>query len=162
MRRAVPVVVATAGAIALLANFHTSPAPSVIAAGPTQAPTPTPTTSKPSRSGGAAPTTTAPAQGGPPMAPNASRTVDGPVVRTEYGDVQVRVTLQGKKIVDVTALKLPNDRARSERISEQAGPLLRSEALQAQNANIDLLSGASYTSSGYARSLQGALDRATQ
>jgi uncharacterized protein with FMN-binding domain len=160
MRRAVPVVVATAGALALLANFHTSPGQSVIAAGSTQAPTPT--TSRPSRSGGAAPTTTAPAPGGPPMAPNASRTVDGPIVRTAYGDVQVRVTLQGKKIVDIAALKLPNDRARSERISEQAGPLLRSEALQAQSANIDLLSGASYTSTGYARSLQGALDKATQ
>jgi uncharacterized protein with FMN-binding domain len=55
---------------------------------------------------------------------------------------------------------LPSDRDRSLRISQQAEPLLRNEALQAQSANVDLLSGATYTSEGYARSLQGALDKA--
>ncbi len=79
---------------------------------------------------------------------------------TGYGDVQVRVTLQGTKIVDVQALQLPSDRSRSARISQYAGPLLRQEALKAQSPNIDLVSGASYTSDGYAQSLQGALDQA--
>jgi len=68
--------------------------------------------------------------------------------------------LRGTKIVDVQPLTLPSDRSRSRRISELAAPLLRTEALQAQSANIDLLSGASYTSEGYAESLQGALDNA--
>jgi len=87
-------------------------------------------------------------------------TVDGPVIGTPYGDVQVRVLLRAKHIVDVQPLVLPSDRSRSRRISEEAAPLLRMEALQAQSANIDLLSGASYTSEGYAESLQGALDAA--
>ncbi len=78
----------------------------------------------------------------------------------DYGDVQVRVTLNGSKIVDVQALKLPSDRSRSARISNAAGPILRTEALQAQSAHIDLVSGATYTSESYAQSLQGALDRA--
>ena len=75
--------------------------------------------------------------------------------------MQVRVTLQGNKLIDVQALQLPSDRSRSQRISQEAAPLLRSEALQAQSPNIDIVSGASYTSEGYAQSLQGALDGAS-
>ena len=82
------------------------------------------------------------------------------MVTNDYGDVQVRVTLNGSKIVDVQALKLPSDRSRSARISNAAGPILRTEALKAQSANIDIVSGATYTSESYAQSLQGALDRA--
>ena len=89
-----------------------------------------------------------------------ARSVVGPVVTTKYGPVQVRVTLLGTRIVDAQALQLPSDRSRSVRISQTAGPQLRSEALQAQSANIHLVSGASYTSEGYARSLQGGLDLA--
>jgi len=74
--------------------------------------------------------------------------------------VQVRVTFQGSRLVDVQALRLPQDRARSARISQAAGPVLRQEALRAQSANINVVSGASYTSEGYAESLQGALDSA--
>jgi uncharacterized protein with FMN-binding domain len=86
--------------------------------------------------------------------------VTGPVVDTQYGPVQVRVTLQGRRIVDVAALQLPNDRSRSVEISNDAAPRLRAEALQAQSANIDVVSGATYTSEGYIRSLQAALDSA--
>jgi uncharacterized protein with FMN-binding domain len=60
----------------------------------------------------------------------------------------------------VQALLLPNERQRSAEISQYAGPQLRQEALQAQSANINVVSGASYTSQGYAQSLQGALDAA--
>jgi uncharacterized protein with FMN-binding domain len=86
--------------------------------------------------------------------------VTGPDVPTRYGDVQVRVVLQGSRIVDVQAVQLPFDRSRSQEISAAAGPILRSEALQAQSARIDVVSGASYTSDAYAQSLQGALDSA--
>jgi hypothetical protein len=55
---------------------------------------------------------------------------------------------------------LPFDRSRSQEISQVVGPLLRSEALAAQSASIDVVSGATYTSNGYAQSLQSALDRA--
>ena len=73
--------------------------------------------------------------------------------------MQVRVTLVGSRITDVTALSLPQG-GHSGDISSYAGPQLRREALSAQSAGIDTVSGASYTSAGYARSLQSALDKA--
>jgi uncharacterized protein with FMN-binding domain len=81
-------------------------------------------------------------------------------VPTDYGNVQVNIVVSGGRIVDVQAPQLPNDRSRSVRISNYAGPQLRQEALQAQSANINTVSGATYTSDGYAQSLQSALDRA--
>jgi uncharacterized protein with FMN-binding domain len=92
--------------------------------------------------------------------PATKHTLTGPVLSTQYGPVQVRVTLQGDRIVDVAALQLPNDRSRSVEISNYAAPRLRDEALQAQSANIDVVSGATYTSQGYIKSLQAALDSA--
>ncbi len=94
-----------------------------------------------------------------PAAALANAQVPGPVVQTPYGDVQVQVTVANGKIVDVSALQLPMERARSAMISQYAEPILRSEALQAQSANIDLVSGATYTSMGYQQSLQAALDQ---
>jgi uncharacterized protein with FMN-binding domain len=157
VHRAIPVVAATAGGLALLANFHTHPSSLKLTTGPTPAATAPPTTA-PDPTGGSTsssskstPTTTT---------AGATHTITGPVVGTDYGSVQVQVTLQGSRIVDVQALQLPSDRSRSARISQYAGPKLRQEALQAQSANIDVVSGASYTSEGYAQSLQGALDHA--
>jgi uncharacterized protein with FMN-binding domain len=158
MHRAIPVLAATAGGLALLANFHSRPASLSLATGAPSTSTTTtapPATQPPQTSKGTgSTTTTAPATG--------TKTVDGPVVGTNYGDVQVRVTMQGTHIADVQALQLPSDRSRSVRISQDAAPLLRQEALRAQSANIDLVSGASYTSAGYAQSLQGALDAANK
>jgi uncharacterized protein with FMN-binding domain len=89
----------------------------------------------------------------------ADTTVDGPVVDTRFGPVQVEVTISGGRIAEVTALELPSG-GRSGRISSYAEPLLQSEALQAQSASIDGVSGATYTSEAYAQSLQAALDQA--
>jgi uncharacterized protein with FMN-binding domain len=152
MRRTIPVLAATAGGLALLANFHTSPVASTAGA---LSPSTTATSAPPRGSGSPtpAPATTTTTSGG-------TRVIDGPVASNEYGDVQVRVTLNGSQIVDVQALQLPQDRSRSARISDAAGPILRREALHAQSANIDLVSGATYTSESYAESLQGALDKA--
>ena len=88
----------------------------------------------------------------------ARRQVTGNAFDVGYGVVQVRVSLVGKHISDVTALSLPQG-GRSSDISSYAAPQLRREALSAQSANIDTVSGASYTSAGYARSLQSALDK---
>ena len=88
-----------------------------------------------------------------------SKTIDGPVVSMRFGDVQVEIVVAGGKITDVVALELPTGR-RSGQISDYAGPILRQEALQAQSAQIDLVSGATYTSDAYAQSLQSALDQA--
>lgn len=158
MRRSIPVLTATAGSLALLASFHTSPG----ASGVVHAGTPAPTSASPTSPTSDAPATTvapAPAPPPPPTAGGATRTIDGPAVSNRYGEVQVRVTLRGHQIVDVQALTLPSDRSRSAEISRYAGPRLRAEVLQAQSARIDLISGASYTSDSYAQSLQGALDR---
>ena len=92
-------------------------------------------------------------------ATSGSKTVDGPVVSTRFGDVQVEVVVAGGKLTDVVALELPTGR-RSGQISNYAEPILHQEALQAQSAKIDLVSGATYTSDAYAQSLQAALDQA--
>jgi uncharacterized protein with FMN-binding domain len=88
------------------------------------------------------------------------RTVTGALVSTPYGQVQVQVSLLGKRITNVTALHLTDSSDTSVQISASAEPTLRSEALSAQSANIDLVSGATYTSEGYKASLQAALDAA--
>ena len=93
-------------------------------------------------------------------APPRRSTVVGPVVSNRYGDVQVEIVVQDGQLVDVEAVQLPSDRARSQYISSIAGPELRQEAFQARSANIDIISGATYTSESYAQSLQGALDQA--
>ncbi len=92
-----------------------------------------------------------------PAAPT-NRQVTGRAYDVGYGLVQVRVTLQGRRITDVQAVSLPQG-GRSSDISSYAAPQLRSEALSRQSARIDSVSGASYTSAGYAQSLQSALDR---
>jgi uncharacterized protein with FMN-binding domain len=86
-----------------------------------------------------------------------TKTYTGPVVENPYGPVQVEVAEEGGKIVDVKALQLPTEHARSQEISEQVAPMLRTEALQAQTAEINIVSGATYTSESFASSLQAAL-----
>jgi uncharacterized protein with FMN-binding domain len=86
--------------------------------------------------------------------------VDGAVVSTRYGDVQVRAVVTGGKLTDVVALHLTDQGQRSVSISAGAAPVLRREALAAGSAKIDSVSGASYTSAGYIQSLQSALDAA--
>jgi uncharacterized protein with FMN-binding domain len=81
------------------------------------------------------------------------------VISTRFGDVQVEVTIAGGAITDVTALQLPDRDGRSRQIASAAEPILREEALTAQSASIDLLSGATFTSEAYAESLQSALDQ---
>ena len=89
----------------------------------------------------------------------ATATVDGPVVNTRFGPVQVEVVIADGQLTDVVALQLPSGR-RSGQISSYAEPVLREEALQAQSASIDIVSGATYTSDAYGQSLQAALDQA--
>ncbi len=72
----------------------------------------------------------------------------------------MRVTLKSGRLTDVTAVSYPQDNPRDQEINSYALPQLRREALAAQSAQIDTVSGASYTSDGYRRSLQSALDSA--
>ncbi len=90
-----------------------------------------------------------------------TRTVTGTVADTAHGPMQVQVTLAGPKITKVTVLQRTDDGAESVEIDSTAIPKLTSETLAAQSAQIDAVSGASYTSSGYIKSLQSALDQAS-
>jgi uncharacterized protein with FMN-binding domain len=83
----------------------------------------------------------------------------GAVVGTPYGDVQVELVTAGTRITDVRALQLTDANQHSRDISASAAPALRREALRAQSASIDTVSGATYTSEGYRQSLQAALDQ---
>ena len=84
----------------------------------------------------------------------------GSSIGTFFGDVQVSVTISGGKISDVKALQLTNADGRSVQISNRAAPILRSEVLKSQSANVSNVSGATYTTQGYLSSLQSALDQA--
>jgi uncharacterized protein with FMN-binding domain len=93
-------------------------------------------------------------------AASGNKTLTGPTVDTRWGPVQVQVVVDGSKLVDVKAVQYPTHASRSAYISEQALPMLHDEAMSAQSANIDIISGATYTADGYAQSLQAALDQA--
>jgi uncharacterized protein with FMN-binding domain len=120
---------------------------------PPPAPTPTPTTPTPT------PTPT------PPPAPKpkgqyTDGTYTGAAADAYYGFVQIKVGIQGGKLVTVDFLQYPNDRRTSQYINEQAMPLLKQEAIQAQSANVSGVSGASDTSMAFKQSLGDALAQA--
>lgn len=90
----------------------------------------------------------------------AATTVTGQAVQTRYGPVQVQLTVTGGKVTAVDVLQHPDGNGRDQEINARALPILVSETLSAQSAQIDMVSGATYTSDGYTRSLQSALDQA--
>jgi len=89
----------------------------------------------------------------------ATLTATGGAYEFPWGVVQVVVTVEGDQIVDVKAVQLPDGDRRSASISQQVEPMLRESALAADSADIDVISGATYTSLAYAYSLQSALDQ---
>jgi uncharacterized protein with FMN-binding domain len=111
--------------------------------------------------GGAAPQQTAAvqesAQGGSSQQAG-TQTVTGNVAQTQYGNVQVRLTVSGGKITQAEAVQAPKG-GRSDQITAMAVPKLNQETVAAGTANIDAVSGATYTSAGYKQSLQSALDQ---
>ena len=158
MRRAVLALGSTVAGLILLLSFrsHTGSAASagVSAAGtstdsPSAAPSAAPSATSSNGAGGMA------AGGG-----TGGRVVTGDVINGPYGPSQVAVTLSGNKITKVTVLQHTDDGSNSQQIDGNALPKLTSETLAAQSAKIDAVSGASYTSAGYIKSLQSALDKA--
>lgn len=85
----------------------------------------------------------------------------GDVADAYYGNVQVKITINGGKISDVQFLDYPQDRRTSQQINSQAMPLLKTEVIQAQSANINGVTGASATSQAFLQSLQSALSKAS-
>ena len=91
---------------------------------------------------------------------SAAKTYDGDTAQTRWGPVQVRITVQGGKITNAEATVYPNNNGRDVEINSYALPVLNQEVVQAQSANIDMVSGATVTSDGYLQSLQSAIDQA--
>ncbi len=77
-----------------------------------------------------------------------------------YGKVQVQAVITNGKISDVQFLQFPNASGHTSEVSNQSMPLLKQEAIQSQNANVDVVSGATQTSQAFVQSLQSALDKA--
>ncbi|MFD7934135.1 FMN-binding protein [Streptomyces sp. NPDC048253] len=142
LRRIVLASAATVSGMVLLLSLkpHTTPAVAGLASSPA------PSSSSGASSGSAA---------------TGTRSLTGDSVQTRWGPVQVRVTLKGGKLTDVTAVTYPQENPRDQQINAYAIPQLTREALTAQSADIDTVSGATYTSDGYRQSLQSALDSAS-
>jgi uncharacterized protein with FMN-binding domain len=155
MRRTPIVVTATVAGLAGVLAFHTTPSRLSLGtlSGPSGGSPAPPTTAPPtaSRGGSSSP----PKRG---STAGATRTVDGPAVNYNFGVLSVSVTVKGTRIVKVGIASIDDGgMSRSQNIDQQAIPLLEQQAMQAQSANIQGVSGASYTSAGFQQSLQAAL-----
>jgi uncharacterized protein with FMN-binding domain len=160
MRRILWWVAGTATVVVLMLGYHTS------TAGPGQTVGAQPaivsqvgSSSSSTRTGSAA---THPARKGTTgtAAGTATKTVTGDVAQTQWGPVQVQLTVSGRTITKVAVLQYPYGNGRDQQINSYALPILVKETTQAQSANIDMVSGATVTSGGYLQSLQSALDKA--
>ena len=159
MRRIVLWILSTITIVVLLFGYHTSTSGAL-----TTSDTVVPSTLDPGSaaggSAGAAGGAGSGRSGGRGAARPAAFTVTGPVVQTQWGPVQVQVTTAGGQINDVTVLQHPDGNSTDQQINAYALPILVQSTLDAQSANIDMVSGATVTSEGYLQSLQAALDQA--
>jgi uncharacterized protein with FMN-binding domain len=89
-----------------------------------------------------------------------TETVTGSVAQTQWGPVQVQLTVKNGSITKVSILQYPNGNGRDVELANYSLPILIQETIQSQSAHIDMVSGATYTSTGYIQSLQSALDQA--
>lgn len=115
-------------------------------------------TSTPTASASASPSPSATATPAPGQAA-ATKTVTGSAIDTRYGAVQVKLTFSGTTITAVDTVQAPDGNGRDQEINQQALPILQQEVLSSQSANIDTVSGATYTSEGYIQSVQSAIDK---
>ncbi|HEU5455293.1 MAG TPA: FMN-binding protein [Nocardioides sp.] len=89
-----------------------------------------------------------------------SQTYDGDAVQTRWGPVQVQITVEGGQIKAADVLQVPMANHHDQQINSRAVPILNAEVVDAQSADIDMVSGATDTSEGYLSSLQSAIDKA--
>ena len=176
MRRAILTLGSTAAGLAALLSFktHSSVAdvaePGASPAAASAAATPAASGTAPAKAKAKASSTASPMKmkakaSASPMSGSggstATRTITGAVETTMYGPMQVKVTLEGQKITNVSVVQETNDGQESQQIDSFSIPKLTAETLTAQSARIDTVSGATTTSQGYIGSLQSALDQAT-
>ena len=84
----------------------------------------------------------------------------GTAIDTGFGDIKVQITVQDKKIIKSDAIAYPNAEQRDLDLSKSSVPKLNAAAVEKQSAKLDIISGATETSEGYAKSLQSAIDQA--
>lgn len=155
MRRALLAIVSTVAGLVMLLSFKTQPlSPAVGATSPSGSGTGS------SGSGPSASGSSSSSGGSSSGSSSGTRTVTGDAVDTRYGPVQVQVTLSGHTITNVVVVQYPANDSRDQQINSYAIPLLTQATLTANSANVDMVSGATYTSDGYQQSLQSALDKA--
>ena len=150
MRRSPIVLAATVAGTAGVLAFHPHASAAPVAAATATRTAAAPTTTSASSSATKSTSSSSSAVSG---------TATGNAIDTRYGPVQVRVTVKDDKITAVQGLVLTGNDPRSAEISSFAEPTLKEEALSRQSADIDAVSGATFTSAGYAQSLQSALDK---
>ncbi|MDQ1633043.1 MAG: hypothetical protein QOG60_1691 [Frankiaceae bacterium] len=159
MRRAILTLLSTVAGLVLLLNFKTSAttavAPAVGASGTSSASAAPSSSSSTSSSGSSSSASGSSGSG------SGTKTLTGSSVDTRWGPVQVRITVTNGKITAANAIDYPNSNGHDQEINSTAIPTLNSEAVSAGNAQIDQVSGATYTSEGYIASLQSALDQAS-
>ena len=164
MRRIVVAIMSTLSGLVLLFSYHTSLGGGTVAAatgtgttgttGTTGGSTSSGSTSSGSTSSGST------SSGATSSGSTTSGTYTGDAVDTRWGPVQVQITVENGKVTAAQAVVYPQENPRDQEINAYAVPQLNSEAVQAQSASIDAVSGATVTSDGYIQSLQSALDQA--
>jgi uncharacterized protein with FMN-binding domain len=158
MKRIVLWFMSTLTVVTLLFGYHTSTSSqlpggsSSVLASPAGGGATTPGTTSGSTGG-----TTSGSTGG---TTGSTATVTGDSTDTRWGPVQVQITVANGTITDVNVVDYPSGNGRDQQINSRALPILVKETLDAQSANIDMVSGATVTSEGYLGSLQSALDKA--
>ena len=118
------------------------------------------TTALPTSSGSTPPVQATTVPTAKPMGQHKDGTYTGSVADAFYGNIQVQAVISGGRITDVIFLQYPNDRGTSIEINTQAMPYLKQEAIVAQNANVDIVSGATDSSMAFRQSLGDALAKA--
>jgi uncharacterized protein with FMN-binding domain len=145
----------TLSALVLLFGYHTSTSGAEAAASPS-AVVSTGTAGSSSSSSTSSGSTTSSSSSS--SGSSSTTTVTGSVASTQWGPVQVKLTMSGDTITKVTVLQQPSGNPKDTEINGYALPILIKETEQAGNAQIDMVSGATVTSTGYIQSLQAALD----
>lgn len=155
VRRIVLWFLSTLSVLVLLFGYHTSTSGPDLTASP-----PSVVTGSSSSGSSSGPSSQSSAQKSSGRATSATSTVTGSTAQTQWGPVQVELTVSGGSITDVSVLQYPNGNGQDAQINSYALPVLIRETLDQQSAQIDMVSGATVTSTGYLQSLQSALDQA--
>ena len=163
MRRIITALAGTVTVLVMLFGYHTSTAGSgatgTVAAAPVTGGTSGSSGSSSSGSGSSG-SGSGSGSSGSGSGSGSANTYTGDTVQTQWGPVQVQITVSGGQITDVSAVQYPSGNPRDQEINAYALPVLHDSVLSAQSAHIDMVSGATVTSSGYLGSLQSALDQA--